>query len=97
MFVLKDAILNAIGIRAMSNREALMEELDAMPDPVFVDVLNAVNIGDSLRDAMCDDCKAIHGGVCPLQNDEDCEHRLWEWLKKPCRHDRLIKIPEVTC
>lgn len=96
MFVLKDAILNAIGIRAMTNREALMEELDAIPDDTFEDVLDAINIGTALQVALCDDCKAIHGGVCPLENDEKCPHRLKDWLSKPCRHERLLKFPEVN-
>ena len=96
MFVLKDAILNAIGIRAMTNREAMMEELDAIPDSIFEEVLDTINIGMALGNAMCDDCKAIHGGVCPLQDDEKCEHRLKDWLSKPCRHERLLKMPEVN-
>ena len=93
MFVLKDALLNAIGIRAMTNREALMEELDALPDGAFERAMDNIELSDKLSLMMCEDCKEDHGGQCL---EENCERRISDgWLSEPCRHERLIDFSEV--
>lgn len=94
MFVFKDALLDFIGVQAISNRDALMEELDALPDTAFEKAMNSVDIADKLSHMMCADCKADHGGKCI--NDGECKRRLSDgWLSEPCRHEQLIDFSEV--
>ena len=89
--------LEAIGIHAMTNREALMEELDALDDATFEYMVlsRQSDLPEILESAKCRDCKKEHGGKCPLDDDDDaCVLKLNDWLSQPCTHERLL--PEVT-
>ena len=88
--------LEAIGLHVMTNREALMEELDALDDEAFEKALDSVSISDQLGNAMCADCEATHGGKCPYESDDECPHRLKDWLSQPCRRKQLIDFSEVV-
>ena len=88
--------LEAIGIHAMTNREAFIEELDAMTDSEFDHFVAHTRFDADLDRSCCLDCKAAHGGECIHQEDNaDCkDYKRVCWWSKPCRHERLL--PEVT-
>ena len=92
-------VLEAIVLHAMTNREALMEELDDMTDEAFNEFLNGHPIADQKLEAICcAECKSRHDGKCPRHDDDDgrCSdyfNRI-EWLSQPCTRERLL--PEVT-
>jgi len=85
--------LEMIGVHALTNREALMEELDALPDAAFEAAFDTIDIAEQLSLKMCEDCKSDHGGKCHQKN---CQRRLHDgWLSEPCRHEQLIDFSEV--
>lgn len=89
--------LEAIGIHAMTNREALMEELDALDDEAFEHMIlsRQSDLPEMLEGIKCNDCLEQHNGKCPAPGDDDrCVITLPEWFSQPCRHEKLIS--EVT-
>ena len=96
--------LEAIGIHAMTNREALMEELDALDDEAFLRVMfgeqysrkNGINLFMLLDGMVCEKCKAAHGGKCSYDenNPDSCTFDIKAWISQPYTHERLL--PEVT-
>ena len=96
--------LEAIGLHAMTNREALMEELDALDDDAFLCAMfgeqysrkKGINLFMLLDGMTCEDCKAAHGGECAYVEGkpDSCICDLNTWISQPCRRERLL--PEVT-
>ena len=86
-------LLEAIGVHTLTNREALMEELDKLDDETFVYMVlsRMSDLPENIEDARCQDCKAEHGGLCVNLDDEPCPISTAEWLSMPCTHERLIK------
>lgn len=87
--------LEAIGLHAMTNREALMEELDAVDDATFELLVldSGTELPETLYAIMCSECRKQHGGNCPAPSDDPCAITMAEWLSQPCRRERLL--PEV--
>lgn len=88
--------LEMLGIHAMTNREALMEELDALDDTTldYMVLSRQSDLPEILESAKCRDCKKEHGGKCPAPGDDDpCVISLADWLSQPYQCERLI--PEV--
>lgn len=96
--------LESIGLHAMTNREALMEELDALDDDTFLCVMfgeqysrkKGINLFMLLDGMTCEDCKASHGGECAYVEGkpDSCTFDIKAWISQPCTHERLL--PEVT-
>ena len=90
-----EKLLTLIGLPAMTNREALMHDLDALTDAQLAKVLNESTIDLALDKIICQDCKDEHGGKCPREKpDGPCVIDMAEWLAKPCKHDNLLEVPE---
>lgn len=90
-------ILEALGIHALTNREALMEDLDELDNRTFEYlVLSCMScLTEHIHKAMCDDCKDQHGGECPNPDDSTCPTTITDWLSMTCTHESLIP-EEVT-
>jgi hypothetical protein len=49
------------------------------------------NITRAIDDAMCDDCKAKHGGRCVASgDDEPCPTTLDDWMDAPAREAAIL-------
>lgn len=96
---LKEKMLNAIGLERATNRDALLDELAALPGEALIEALANDRAADALEWLRCDDCKAAHGGECPLPDGQDitedhpCPTSMADWLEMPCTRERLL--PEV--
>lgn len=88
-------ILETIGIHAMTNREAIIEELEAMSDTDFDRFIkNVAGIGDHICEILCTKCKAKHDGHPPCEFDDnaDCgEFDQVRWWSQPNTEDLNIK------
>lgn len=85
--------LEMIGLHALTNREALMEELDALNDDTFDRMIlsRESDLPEVLGEFKCQDCKKKHGGNCPASGDDDpCVTSMAEWLSQTCEHESLI-------
>jgi hypothetical protein len=85
--------LEMIGLHALTNREALMEELDALNNDTFERMIlsRESDLPEVLEQIKCDDCKKQHGGKCPAPDDDTpCVITLSEWMSQPCEHESLI-------
>lgn len=68
----------------MTNREKLMEELNALSNDAFYMMLADNRLTRAMDDAQCDYCKA-HVRRCPSQDCDDvpCPVSLSDWLNLP--------------
>ena len=86
------ALLGAIGLSRMTNREALLEELAGLDDATLAGLLDGSDLADVLQKAICQDCMADNGGACTASIDAPCRMGMDAgWLAAPCRHERLIQ------
>lgn len=76
----------------MTNREKLMEELGQLDNQQLINVLDDGSLTLLIDEYACGDCKADHGGECPLRGDDDCDGNALKWLDMPCRHDQLLEM-----
>ena len=96
---LKERALTLIGLERMTNRDQLIDELAALPGEALIRVLETDRAAMALEWLRCDDCKAAHGGECPLPEGQDitedhpCPTSMADWLEMPCTRERLL--PEV--
>lgn len=82
---LADRFLNLIGLRPMTNRDALMEELDALDSDEF-DYLVLSRLSDlpcHIDSIICESCKERHDGKCPVADGDGCITSAVEWLDEP--------------
>lgn len=85
--------LEMIGVHALTNREALMEELDALNNDTFYRMIlsRESDLPEVLDKFKCQDCQKRHGGKCPAPGDDDpCVTSTAEWLSQTCEHESLI-------
>lgn len=85
--------LEWLGLHVMTNKEALLEELNELDGAAFehMVVSRQSDLPDRLFEAMCADCKTRYGGKCPHPGDNDCHYEMADWLAEPCKHERLIE------
>lgn len=85
--------LEWLGVRAMTNREVLMDDLDRLDDATFVRVIVNDDLSELLDGIRCRECRQCHGGTCPQTlggRDDNCLYTLEDWLAQPCKHEHLI-------
>lgn len=93
---LKERVLDAIGLERLTNKDALLAELAELPGETLDIVLGDNRLTEALDWMCCDDCKAAHGGECPLPEDQDitedtpCPLTVGQWLEMPCTRERLL-------
>lgn len=88
-----EKFLEFIGLRAMTNRDVLMEELDTLNNDSFERMVlsRKSDLPEVLAKIKCDDCKKQHGGKCLAPGDNDpCITSMDEWLSQTCEHESLI-------
>lgn len=91
--------LEWLGVRAMTNREVLMDDLDRLDDATFVRVIVNGDLSEMLDGIRCRECYQCYGGTCPQtlgSRDDNCPYTLEDWLSQPCKHDHLIDGKEQT-
>lgn len=91
---LADKFLDMIGLRLITNREAIMEEIEQLSDEDFKKLLGfCCQLDSHIDDCICQTCRAEHGGSClHEENEEPCEYyKPLEWLNKPNTVDLNIK------
>lgn len=83
-----------LGLHAMTNREALLEELGELDDAAFVRVVfgDGAGLRETLEGVMCGDCEMNGMGERP--DCVTCGRELTDWLSEPCRHERLLAVEE---
>ena len=78
----------------MTNREKLLEEINAMTDRELDDLIQGFPYPINTGLLICRDCQARIGKTYDFDcGVEDCEGRGDEWMQWPCRHDRLL-VPD---
>lgn len=84
--------LEKLGVHVMTNREALMDELDELDADAFVKLVldSDSSLPGELLSIKCHECHQQHGGKCPKPDDGDCVMTMAEWLSQPCTRRRLI-------
>lgn len=85
--------LEFLGIHAMTNREALMEELDALDNEDFERLVLDCNspLPEALNTIKCNECKRRHDGKCPAPGDDDeCIVTMDSWLSETCYGESLL-------
>ena len=87
-----EKLLEFIGVCAMTNRDALMEELSALDNDTFERMIlsRKSDLPEVLEKIKCDDCKKQHGGQCPVPDDNACATSMNEWLSQTCEHESLL-------
>lgn len=74
-----------------TNRKKLLEELSALDSTALYNEMADNNVTRAIDDAMCDDCKAIHGGRCVAGgDDEPCPTTLDDWMASPAREAPIL-------
>jgi hypothetical protein len=74
-----------------TNRDKLIEELGALDSTAFYNEMADNNVTRAIDDAMCDDCKANHGGRCVATgDDEPCPVTLEDWMDMPARKAPIL-------
>jgi hypothetical protein len=74
-----------------TNREKLLEELSALDSTALYNEMADNNVTRAIDDAMCDDCKAEHGGRCVASgDDEPCPTTLDDWMDAPAREAAIL-------
>ena len=85
--------LEILGVHAMTNREALMEELDALEDADFEHLVLDCDspLPEALNRIKCHDCMRLHDGKCPAPGDDDeCIVSMESWLAQTCHCESLL-------
>ena len=67
----------------MTNREALLKEMEQMSDDALAKYLDQC-IGEIIMGGVCDRCYKEHGEVCIWESQEldDCPKKLIDWLRE---------------
>ena len=87
-------ILEALGLHALTNREALMEELAALDNETFFRMMAGNRVIAIMERHQCEDCRARFG-ECPSRDDvTPCRVSTEDWMDWECRCERLI--PDTT-
>lgn len=74
-----------------TNREKLLEELSALDSTALYNEMADNNVTRAIDDAMCDDCKARHGGRCVISSDDEpCPTTLEDWMDAPAREAPIL-------
>lgn len=74
-----------------TNREKLLEELSALDSTALYNEMADNNVTRAIDDAMCDDCKAKHGGRCVASGDDEaCPTTLEDWMDAPAREAPIL-------
>lgn len=74
-----------------TNRDKLLEELSALDSTALYNEMADNNVTRAIDDAMCDDCKAKHGGRCVASgDDEPCPTTLDDWMASPAREAPIL-------
>lgn len=82
--------LEFIGLRAMTNRDALMEELDALDNGAFYKMMCENRVAVIMESYQCEDCKQRFG-ECPCPNGETpCRVTTEDWMDWKCSREKLI-------
>lgn len=89
---MKERALSLIGLEGMSNREALLEELSELTSEQLYDQFADNRLTQLIDDLKCEDCHRMHGGQCPMPEEDDCALTLAQWLDMPCTRERLIEV-----
>lgn len=77
-------------ITQMTNREKLMEELNAMSSDDLYMAFADNHVTRAIDDAMCDDCKARRGRCVSGGDDEPCPVTLGDWMDMPAREAAIL-------
>ena len=73
----------------MTNRRKLGQEMLAMSNEEFKELLRGGPLFDRVSDIMCRECEKKNGG-CPAGDDADCTRDLDEWLEEECTRERIL-------
>ena len=89
---IKERFFNLIGLEAMTNRDLLLMELDAMDAEAFEhQVLSRMSdLPERVEAAHCEDCRAAHGGQCPQPGDDECTYHVAQWLDEPTTREAIL-------
>ena len=75
----------------MTNRDKLMEELDALSDAALYDAMADNHVNIAINIARCADCKAGHGGRCAFYDDDDhCPATFEDWMEAEARETAIL-------
>lgn len=76
-----------IGENHMTNREAILTELEAAPDQVLYEAWEAVSEGFKKTNivSMCACCEHEHGGRFPCDEDAKCVTSVSDWMAREVR------------
>lgn len=77
-------------ISQITNREKLMEELNAMSSDDLYMAFADNHVTRAIDDAMCDDCKARRGRCVATGEDEPCPVTLEDWMDMPARGAAIL-------
>lgn len=90
----------------MTNRERMIQDFVEMSSEKLSETIRELSvdiIGENLREMVCDDCHAEHGGRCVFSDNEGneeadpddvydgCPTSMAEWLDKECKREHLIQ------
>ena len=93
----KEHFLNAIGLRPVTNRDVLMDDLAELDDATFeyMVLTRQSDLSKRIDAYVCADCRKEHDGDCIAPEDEaTCPSTVVSWLSLPCTREHLI--PEVS-
>lgn len=86
--------MELIGLREITNREAIMEEIEQLSDEEFKKLIGlCCKLDEHIDQCICQACKADHNGTClHPENESTCPcYNQIEWLNKPNTADLNIK------
>lgn len=94
MSPMAEKLLTLIGLPPVTNREAIMQEIEALSDEEFDRFIGGHTKLDVYVDGVvCEKCKEAHGGCIRTDDSESCSRAFnrIDWLRKTNTEDLNIR------